>query len=1174
MTTNGGSRLGKKVAAIPVGSKAGITGILFDPAIGGVVNGVTQTIFASSYGNGVYESTNGGSTWTHLTGGPTDVEYAAVSSTGVYYAVGSGNTSLWKYANGTWTELLDNTQSIQSVAVDPSNPNEVVAETPGGGIDVSYNRSSTWSGWYNSNPISADIPWEQAANISLGGAGGTYMDAGGLAFNPRVANQIIVSAGTGVWNASVPTSGVPDSGNNFQLNFYDQSVGIENLVANEILVPPGGDPVLASWDRPFFQITNPNAYPSTYGPADSDNIVAGWSVDYASSTPSFLVGLADWWGTEESGYSTNGGQTWTNFPTEIPGADSAFMGGTIAASTPQNIVWAPADSNQPYYTLNGGATWSPIKLPGVTSWSGFDYAYYFDTRTVTADRVLSNTFYLYYPGQGVFETTNGGSSWTNVHPGYIESNSSLAGYNSQIMSLPGEAGNLFYTSGPQGTISSTPANSPFYRSTNGGATWTTIPNVLDVFCFGFGAAAPGQSYPAVYIVGYVGNVYGVWQSTNNAQSWTNIGTYPTGELDQIKTISGNPNVFGDVYVGFAGGGYAYLPAKETTIATNGTTTLAQVGNLFELNPASGGTGPFLKLNGSVVAAGQFALGWTPVGAIQTGNGYEVAWSVPGANEYVLWNTDSNGDYTSNATGILAGTSAELEAVEANFGETFPGNCQAAGSRPTQIGNNGALAEVGNTLFELNPAGGGPLLELNGGVVTAGQFAAGWTPVGAIQTGDGYEVAWSAPVPNQPGQNQYVVWNTDSNGDYTSNATGILSGASAELEAVEANFGETFPGAGPRAATNSIGNNGALAEVGNTLFELNPAGGGPLLELNGGVVTAGQFAAGWTPVGATQRGNGYEVAWSVPGANEYELWNVDGDGEFTGAATGILSGASAELEGVEANFGETFAGAGTPATPTPIGTDGQLAQVGNLFELNPSGGGPLLELGGSVVTAGQFQAGWTPVGAIQTGDGYEVAWNTPTGLYTVWDTDAEGNFVSDPIGSVSGSSFALEDLEPSFHQDLNGDGQLSTQLITAPTGPGDTVDLTSQTQATINLGENDTASASGGLNAPSLTIVGTPDAITLGSGADMVEYSLARGSGIETIANFTLGQDMLNIDLNGAPPDALQAYDAMIGGLPAVAIASTADSAHGVVLTGVSSSLTAADLLANHTAFSSGHAVIT
>ena len=67
---------------------------------------MTQTIFASSYGNGVYESTNGGTTWTALSGGPTDVQYAAVSSTGVYYAVGDGS-NLWSYASGKWTELLE-----------------------------------------------------------------------------------------------------------------------------------------------------------------------------------------------------------------------------------------------------------------------------------------------------------------------------------------------------------------------------------------------------------------------------------------------------------------------------------------------------------------------------------------------------------------------------------------------------------------------------------------------------------------------------------------------------------------------------------------------------------------------------------------------------------------------------------------------------------------------------------------------------------------------------------------------------------------------------------------------------------------------------------------------------------------------------------------------------------
>ena len=48
---------------------------------------MTNTIFAASYGNGVYESTNAGASWSLLSGSPTDVIDAAVSSTGVYYAV-------------------------------------------------------------------------------------------------------------------------------------------------------------------------------------------------------------------------------------------------------------------------------------------------------------------------------------------------------------------------------------------------------------------------------------------------------------------------------------------------------------------------------------------------------------------------------------------------------------------------------------------------------------------------------------------------------------------------------------------------------------------------------------------------------------------------------------------------------------------------------------------------------------------------------------------------------------------------------------------------------------------------------------------------------------------------------------------------------------------------------
>ena len=77
-----------------------------------------------------------------------------------------------------------------------------------------------------------------------------------------------------------------------------------------------------------------------------------------------------------------------------------------------------------------------------------------------------------------------------------------------------------------------------------------------------------------------------------------------------------------------------------------------------------------------------------------------------------------------------------------------------------------------------------------------------------------------------------------------------------------------------------------------------------------------------------------------------------------------------------------------------------------------------------MTAGEF-AGWTPIGAVQVaGGGYDVAWkNASAGLYTVWSTDSNGNYLSNVLGAVSGNSTALEALETTFNQDLNGDSTI-------------------------------------------------------------------------------------------------------------------------------------------------------
>jgi hypothetical protein len=55
---------------------------------------------------------------------------------------------------------------------------------------------------------------------------------------------------------------------------------------------------------------------------------------------------------------------------------------------------------------------------------------------------------------------------------------------------------------------------------------------------------------------------------------------------------------------------------------------------------------------------------------------------------------------------------------------------------------------------------------------------------------------------------------------------------------------------------------------------------------------------------------------------------------------------------------------------------------------------------------------------------------------------------------------------------------------------------------------------------------------------------------------------------------LKAADVTVDGSHAISIYSSADPSHGVVLLGMSSNLTAANLLSSHTTFSNGVAIIT
>ena len=144
-----------------------------------------------------------------------------------------------------------------------------------------------------------------------------------------------------------------------------------------------------------------------------------------------------------------------------------------------------------------------------------------------------------------------------------------------------------------------------------------------------------------------------------------------------------------------------------------------------------------------------------------------------------------------------------------------------------------------------------------------------------------------------------------------------------------------------------------------------------------------------------------------------------------------------MESIETSFNDDLNGDGTIGVPPPkvIESSGSMSLVTDWtnYYLEPNGGTAVkLSYNGAPVTVGEFGA-WTPIAAQQTATGYEVALeDVGANLYGVWDTDASGNFVSAPLSNVSGTSAALESIELSFNDDLNGDGTIGIPVPSSAT----------------------------------------------------------------------------------------------------------------------------------------------
>src|SRR5262249_44516282 len=151
---------------------------------------------------------------------------------------------------------------------------------------------------------------------------------------------------------------------------------------------------------------------------------------------------------------------------------------------------------------------------------------------------------------------------------------------------------------------------------------------------------------------------------------------------------------------------------------------------------STGTGPEVMFGGAPLTVGE--SGWTPIAAVQTSTGYEIALHYAAISQYTVWNVDAAGNVTYDPIGNVFASNPVLQATELSFQPDLNGDGVIVISGAIEsAGSPSPFPTARSSDLDSNSTGSGPEVMFAGAPLTAGEF--GWTPIGAEQTSTGYEM---------------------------------------------------------------------------------------------------------------------------------------------------------------------------------------------------------------------------------------------------------------------------------------------------------------------------------------------------------------------------------------------------------------------------------------------------
>ncbi len=560
------------------GGGVGLSVVVFDPS-SSAKGQPCQTIYVGNTDPGsavLYRSSDGGKTWAAIPGEPAGPNLktakAELDSTGMLYidvatAVGPNNGSggqVWKLntKSGVWTNISpvqDEAGAFEGLSLDRQHPGTLMVSTFSGRPDDVWRSTDGGATWKSVNAHSlrsAGItPYLTPLNEDRNHPGTPVLGwwLTGTAIDPFDSDHAVYTTGATIWGTRDFTKMDAD-----QTTHWEPEVkGMEETAIIWLTSPTDGPHLISGFgDISSYTHDDFNVSPPMNQPKDGTNCDA---IDYAGKNPKVVVKEGN--GRNGFSWSEDSGHTWTAL---TPPGGAAAAGGARAGRGPggggtgdgvQNLI-VSADgttfmllSPTAQITSDRGKTWTPVK--GLEAGA-----------RVVSDKVNGQKFYsLDTANRQLLTSTDGGATFT-----------STPGQGLVAVAAVGRAGGRGFGGGGALRLWANPeiegdiwavGGATMLHSADGGKTFSAMTNHPTVngspagLDFGFGKAAPGKTFPAIYVGGALNGLTAIWRSDDIGATWIRINDDQHQYGTRYRCVTGDPRIYGRVYVGTDGRGILY-----------------------------------------------------------------------------------------------------------------------------------------------------------------------------------------------------------------------------------------------------------------------------------------------------------------------------------------------------------------------------------------------------------------------------------------------------------------------------------------------------------------------------------------------------------------------------------------------------------------------------------------